>query len=93
MQALLEVVDSGAKNMEIAIVRFGQANEVLYSTPVRHCWLMCCSAFSCCLNIVRPSLCEVSLFSFVFSRVNFLGVPCVGAFWSAYFFHFLVLWP
>lgn len=28
MQALLEVVDSGAKNMEIAIVRFGKANEV-----------------------------------------------------------------
>lgn len=27
-QALLEVVDSGAKNMEIAIVRKGKANEV-----------------------------------------------------------------
>lgn len=28
LQALLEVVDSGAKNMEIAIVRMGKANEV-----------------------------------------------------------------
>ncbi|CAN0385526.1 unnamed protein product [Pylaiella littoralis] len=29
MKALLEVVDSGAKNMEIAIVRSGQANEMM----------------------------------------------------------------
>ncbi|CAM9747191.1 unnamed protein product [Ectocarpus sp. 6 AP-2014] len=29
MKALLEVVDSGAKNMEIAIVRFGKANEMM----------------------------------------------------------------
>ncbi|CAM9556346.1 unnamed protein product [Hapterophycus canaliculatus] len=29
MKALLEVVDSGAKNMEIAIVRFGQPNEMM----------------------------------------------------------------
>lgn len=28
LQALLEVVDSGAKNMEIAIVRFGKPIEV-----------------------------------------------------------------
>eukprot|EP00903_Cladosiphon_okamuranus_P010808 g10211.t1 len=29
MKALLEVVDSGAKNMEIAIVRFGKPNEMM----------------------------------------------------------------
>lgn len=33
MQALLEVVDSGAKNMEIAIVRFGKENEVSADRP------------------------------------------------------------
>lgn len=60
MQALLEVVDSGAKNMEIAIVRFGKANEVRTRVDVGSVFFFmhnCCSGTSVELcRLLHPAL-------------------------------------